>query len=100
MPFIESLNLYIEKIRNHPLVERDFSSVFEEFKNSESVLDLGCGNGHFLQEYLFKYPQKLGLGIERRFKRVFKTAEKLKALPNKNLSGVSRVIQGNIFEFL
>jgi tRNA G46 methylase TrmB len=78
MPFQPELNPYIEKIQGHPQIPTELDSVWEEYKNEESVLDIGCGNGHFLRDYLIKYPQKKGLGIERRFKRTFKTAQKLR----------------------
>jgi tRNA (guanine-N7-)-methyltransferase len=51
-------------------------SVFEHFKDRPCILELGCGNGHFLSEYLLTKSGTIGLGVDRRFKRLFKTAQK------------------------
>lgn len=93
MPFDEALNPYVERVRAHPLISNAFTGVIEHFQGKRTIVDLGCGNGHFLQEYLLKNPETVGLGIERRFKRSFKTAEKLQNLR-------ARVVQMDVREFL
>jgi len=93
MPFNEFLNPYIERIRNHPLVKTQLDEVFESLRDQTCIVDLGCGNGHFLQSYLQMNPTWKGVGVEKRFKRTFKTAAKLSSL-----SG--QVLNLDVFEFL
>ena len=81
----ENLNPYVQRVREHPLMSVEASGVFEHYKNKKCVVDLGCGNGHFLSQYLEKYPDFVGLGVERRYKRIFKTQKKLEALGARGL---------------
>jgi tRNA (guanine-N7-)-methyltransferase len=96
MSFFEALNPYIEKIKDHPKIEGDLASTLTSFSGRRCLVDLGCGNGHFLQEYLDQNSDFCGLGIERRYKRVFKTAEKITRIE----APLSRVIQMDVIEFL
>jgi tRNA (guanine-N7-)-methyltransferase len=93
MAFNETLNPYIERIRNHPGVKTELDEVFASLLNQSCIVDLGCGNGHFLQSYLQMNPQMKGVGVEKRFKRTFKTASKLTDLP-------ASVLNLDVFEFL
>jgi tRNA (guanine-N7-)-methyltransferase len=96
MLFVEARNHYVEKVRSHSFVGQELESLWSSFENQESLVDLGCGNGHFLSEYLEKHPEMMGLGVDRRFKRIFKTAEKLQRT---NENG-SRVIFSDVPSFL
>ncbi|MDB5037793.1 MAG: trmB [Bacteriovoracaceae bacterium] len=89
-------NPYIERIKDHAHVEDNLDAILFSVKNKRCIVDLGCGNGHFLQEYLEQNPDLVGLGVERRYKRVFKTAEKIKRIE----TPLSRVIQFDVPEFL
>lgn len=73
------LNPYIEKVESHPLILSEIEEVFAHFSEGHTVLDLGCGNGHFLQSYIDQHPELeiRGLGIDKRYKRLFKSAKKL-----------------------
>lgn len=93
MVFDEALNPYFRLVRAHPRIATDFHQISQDYFGKTTVLDLGCGNGHFLQEYLRQNPEMAGLGVERRFKRSFKTAEKFEALPG-------RVLQTEIEDFM
>ncbi len=93
MVWSDALNPYVLKSREHPAVTREYHSLWKTFENSSCVVDLGCGNGHFLDAYLEDRPTWKGLGVERRFKRVYKTAQKLEQ------RGGS-VFNGDIHEFL
>lgn len=93
MAFNETLNPYIERIRNHPGVKTELDEVFGSLRHQPCLVDLGCGNGHFLQSYLQMNPQMKGVGVEKRFKRTFKTASKLTDLP-------ASVLNLDVFEFL
>lgn len=93
MPFDEALNPYVAKVREHPLISKEAVSIFDLFKEKKSIVDLGCGNGHFLQERLLRELDLWGLGVERRFKRSFKTAEKLEKTR-------ARVAQMDVLQFL
>lgn len=49
----------------------------EQILNEDVVLDIGCGSGSFMVEYVPKHPEKLYIGIEIWRKRANKTAERL-----------------------
>ncbi len=87
------INPYVERIREHSHVLESLTNIWISFRGKTCLVDLGCGNGHFLENYLKGNPDFLGLGVERRYKRTFKTAEKLKDTP-------SKVIQLTVEEFL
>jgi tRNA (guanine-N7-)-methyltransferase len=81
MPFDDLLNPYVVKVRQHSLIVDNLKEHLDFFQDStHKLVDLGCGNGHFLQTFLSKNPGWSGLGVEKRFKRSFKTAEKLEGL--------------------
>ncbi|MBN8555795.1 MAG: methyltransferase domain-containing protein [Deltaproteobacteria bacterium] len=96
MPFIEARNHYIEKVKSHALVGQDLANLWSIYEGKTSFVDLGCGNGHFLSEYLKLHPEMAGLGVDKRFKRIFKTAEKLQ----RNESLQSRVIFWDVPTFV
>lgn len=97
MPFVEALNPYVEKIRTQANVHGEsFESLWALYENRYAIVDLGCGNGHFLEAYLQSHPEFHGLGIERRFKRTFKTAQKFE----RHCGDRGRVVHGDVFEFL
>lgn len=56
-------------------------------------MELGCGNGHFLQNYLELKPGSKALGVDKRFKRLFKTSQKLGELGG-------HVYHGEVAEFV
>jgi tRNA (guanine-N7-)-methyltransferase len=93
MAFKESINHYVSKIRAHSNVFKELDPIWNEFNSPHNVVDLGCGNGHFLQGYIQARPEMRGLGVEKRFKRIFKTAQKLKSTD-------SKVIHYDVHEFL
>jgi len=93
MTFDEALNPYVRLVKSHPLIIRDCQEAFDFFVGKKSIVDLGCGNGHFLASYLEKNSTLSGLGVERRFKRSFRTAEKLENLP-------ALVLQTDVNDFL
>ncbi len=93
MPFNETLNPYVLKVRHHTGVSTEVSDVFSNVQGHHAIVDLGCGNGHFLRDYLAQNPEFKGVGVERRFKRIYKTAEKLEGL-------TGHVIQYDVLEFL
>lgn len=70
-------NPYIDRLATHRRLITKMDQVWPLFSGKRSLLELGCGNGHFLSGYLRQHPDLWGLGIDRRFKRLFKTAEKL-----------------------
>jgi|GEM_PF-4706851 len=76
----EELNPYINRVKSHPKVLRDFAQVPQLYRQRNTVLELGCGNGHFLQSYLNKHPGLFGLGIDLRYKRVYRTLTKIEKL--------------------
>lgn len=96
MTFSEAINPYVERIKGHPLVESNLEATFRMLEGRRCIVDLGCGNGHFLEEYLRQNPDLVGIGVERRYKRVFKTAQKMGRVE----SETSRVFQMDIGEFL
>lgn len=49
----------------------------KEITKHNIVLDIGCGSGSFMVEYVPKFPDKLYIGIEIWRKRAHKTAERL-----------------------
>lgn len=92
---LSTRNPYVERIRSHPFVADNLEDWIRSHRNAKSIVDLGCGNGHFLEEYLRMRPELSGVGIERRYKRVFKTAEKIERIE----SSSARVFQMNIKDF-
>lgn len=70
-------NPYVSKVREHSKITTALDSIWESYRNTPNIVDLGCGNGHFLKDYLELHPKMKGLGVEKKFKRLFKTAEKL-----------------------
>ena len=87
------LNPYIIKVQSHSQVLKDLGELWPRFQTGKSIVDLGCGNGHFLQDYLKQHSEMKGIGVERRYKRIFKTAEKL-------LGSESFVIRWDIPDFV
>ncbi len=96
MSLFDPHNIYIEKIRTHPKANQSLEKVWTSFANQYSVVDLGCGNGHFIEEYLKQNPNYKILGIEKRFKRVFKTAQKIDSVGSES----SLVLHKDLNEFL
>ena len=88
------INPYIQKM-DHPRIESDLQRLLDQMHGKYTVVDLGCGNGHFLQEYLLQHPDAVGLGVERRYKRAYLSAQKMET------AGVStsRIAQMEIQEF-
>jgi len=79
------LNPYIEKIQATTGTLFELEEVFNKYRGKTAVVDLGCGNGHFLSQYLLKHPDLHGLGVEKRYKRVFKTQTKLRGTESHTL---------------
>lgn len=86
-------NQYVDLLYSHPLLLKTEEEVWTHYRDRKSIVDLGCGNGHFLEAYLNQHPEFTGLGIDRRFKRLFKTAEKLR-------NTESRVFYGDVPQFV
>lgn len=91
--FDPTQNPYVEKATTHPQIATHLQDILPFFNRQEAIADLGCGNGHFLQGYLLLNPQWVGVGVEQRYKRLFKSAEKIK-----NTS--SWILQSDVFDFL
>lgn len=91
-----SQNHYVDWVRKHPRVGEAPQIVFENLKPGPRILDLGCGNGHFLEDYSKQNPDYQVFGVERRFKRVFKAAQKLE----ETSSSHSKIFQMDVFDFL
>lgn len=92
MPFDSALNPYVDKVRTHEQIVGP-KTIFEvPHDQYRRVLDLGCGNGHFLQDYTKLDSSVWAVGVEKRFKRAFKTAEKLN-------QSQAKVLQMDLFEF-
>jgi len=70
-------NPYIEKLSTHSHLLTAQTQVWEYFQNQRALLEIGCGHGHFLAGYLLRRPELVGLGVDRRFKRLFKTGQRL-----------------------
>jgi len=70
-------NPYIEKLGSLSQLLTTQTQVWDYFRNRRALLEIGCGHGHFLANYLLKRPELTGLGVDRRFKRLFKTGQKL-----------------------
>jgi len=70
-------NPYIEKLSTHSHLLTTQAQVWDYFSKQHSILEIGCGHGHFLANYLLRRPELTGLGVDRRFKRLFKTGQKL-----------------------
>jgi tRNA (guanine-N7-)-methyltransferase len=96
MHSLEAINPYVEKVKDHPRILGSLEGVFDSFRGQRAIVDLGCGNGHFLEAYLRDHPELIGVGVERRFKRVFKTAQKIGRVDTPH----SRVLQVDVGEFL
>ena len=55
----------------------------EYFKNQKPIhVEVGCGYGHFMQEYCRDNPNLNFVGIDYRFKRSYSLAKKLSELPH------------------
>lgn len=53
------------------------------FKNEKPIhVEIGCGYGHFMQEYCLNNPDTNFVGIDYRFKRSYALAKKLSELPH------------------
>ncbi len=53
------------------------------FKNDKPIhVEIGCGYGHFMQQYCLDKPEYNFVGIDYRFKRSFSLAKKLTSLPH------------------
>lgn len=90
----ELINPYYSKVRELSNILFSLDDVRSRFvENSTQVLDLGCGYGHFLDEYLSDKPDWIGLGVEKRYKRTYKSAKKLE---NRN----SFSFNGDVREFV
>lgn len=76
-------NPYIKAFEEHP---KNFGTTAVAFQRArlcrKRILDLGCGNGHFLERRLSESPSTFGLGIDLRFKRLFRSSEKLADFPH------------------
>jgi len=91
--FDPDLNPYVRRIQDQAKVVQDQRTLWEFYEGKRAIVDLGCGNGHFLQEYSALHSSIYSLGVERRFKRIFKSAQKLQELN-------AQVIQMDIGDFL
>lgn len=80
-----SLNPYIPKVKENPDIFTSLDDLFDFYRGHECIVELGCGNGHFLSEYLKLKRSYRGLGVDRRYKRIFKTQKKLEAVGAKTL---------------
>lgn len=87
-------NHYIEKLQRHTGLLSTKLEVWKHFKDKDAIVDFGCGNGHFLESYLQLHPSFSGLGVDRRFKRLFKTASKIQKFND------SKVFFGDVIEFV
>jgi len=55
----------------------------EYYKNDKPIhVEIGCGYGHFMQEYCLNNPEVNFVGIDYRFKRSYALARKLSELPH------------------
>lgn len=93
---IKPVNPYIDQLQEHPLLLRDLAEVWQHFKEKPALIDLGCGNGHFLAEKLTRQPEFKALGVDLRYKRLYKTAEKLRRLTTTG----SYVIRHEVIKFV
>lgn len=93
--FNPELNPYIKRMEQTSNVLSLPEEVWTKFEDPKKyrLVDLGCGNGHFLQGRLATDPSMIALGIERRFKRVYKTAQKISSYQG-------FVLRWDIHEFL
>ena len=78
------LNPYVSRIQDHKDIivtyPTDADPEYIQFDDMSLpvVVDIGCGAGNFLRDYALKCPQFNYVGIELRFKRLVKGAEKFK----------------------
>lgn len=91
--FDPTLNPYVNLSREREEILFDMNAVWPLYADQENCVDLGCGNGHFLRDYLERRVNFQGLGVERRYKRLVKTADKLEV-------SRARVLRADIPEFL
>jgi tRNA (guanine-N7-)-methyltransferase len=87
-------NHYVKKLHGHPGLITNRNDLWSHFRNRRAIVDLGCGNGHFLEAYLKLHPEHSGLGVDRRFKRLFKAASKIQKINE------SKVFFGDVIEFV
>lgn len=93
MAFVPEINPYIQKLEAQPGVLETPSQVWPLYRFEKNILELGCGNGHFLESYLRRRPGVKGLGLDLRYKRLFKTAHKIHGFD-------SHVLRWDIHDFL
>jgi len=84
-------NPYIEKVKNHPHILVDLEDIYskswkwEEFfwNDNPLILEIWTGLGNFFSSQVIDNPDKNYIGMEIRYKRLYKTAEKsLKNIKN------------------
>jgi len=101
MVFDAALNPYVSRVREHATIATGLDGFFIPDSSRRSVLDLGCGNGHFLESLVLKEPQLFAVGIEKRFKRAFKSAEKIqRSQYSPERTKGTRILQMNWIDFL
>lgn len=80
---VEYRNPYLDIFDQHPKNWGEPQQLFEALeRHPQRILDLGCGNGHFLENYLMSRDHWVAAGVDLRNKRLFKTAQKLRPFPN------------------
>ena len=78
------LNPYVSRIQDHKDIiitypaDADPNCIQFDDMSLPVVVDIGCGSGNFLRDYAMLRPQFNFVGIELRFKRLVKGAEKFK----------------------
>ncbi len=86
----KTINPYKEIIEEFESIIRDKNEIFslkgkwnEKFNNKNQInLEIGCGSGNFLQKQALNNPNENFIGIEIRFKRIVKSANKADNLKN------------------
>ncbi len=76
-------NPYIEKILSHPNIWQEEDQIFSQkwiwrefFWKEKLMLEIGTGMGNFFSHYAQKNPEIACVGIELKYKRLFRTYEK------------------------
>ncbi len=100
MTFNAALNPYVDRVRNHASIQKDCEALQLPAKTKRSIVDLGCGNGHFLQGLAKREAGSFMLGVERRFKRAFKSAEKVESPQESGVTNSAQVLQMDWLDFL
>ena len=84
-PYLDRLMEY-ERFVVHPLQAIEQKGKWRELAGNRPLfLEIGTGLGHFLTEQAARWPEHFFVGIELKFKRLFKTAKRIEQMGLENI---------------